>query len=326
VKTDVEAIFSGGRPGVSYRPATDDKLEAIQQRTRAPAIGLMIAGLINCGIGLILLVVWSTVSVTSGLTSPGSITTGSIGIIFSAMGLLTFVGAQRMMRLQSYGLAVAAGVLQLVPSPGSLLGLPIGIWALVVLTRQDVHVAFIEVMEKTPQTVKKGTGIIAANIFAVAASLIFLAALIASIGGRHFPLLVFFFGPPLLIMDVLLYKRWLNKTALDPESPFERVWADIRNMIGRKELLYAGETGGTRMLAVWTFVLGLVSLLSASFNLGFVGRFIFVFLPAFFSIFLGVSVMKIIKSYRDHRLEVGLAIAGIIAGLIAGIGLFARMM
>jgi len=324
VKTDVEAIFSGGRSGISYRPAADDGLEAVRQRIRAPGIGLAIAGLINCGIGLILLLAWSIVSVTSGLTSHGSVITGIIGIIFAAMGLLTFVGAQRMMRLQSYGLAVAAGVLQLVPSPGSLLGLPIGIWALIVLTRQDVHVAFIEVMEKTPETGKKGTGIIAANIFAVAASLIFLAALMASIGGRQFPWFVIFFGPPLLIMDIFLYKRWLNKTASGPESPSEKAWSDIKNMIGRKELLYAGETGGTRMLAVWAFVLGLVSLLSASFNLGFVSRFIFVFLPAFLSIFLGVMVMKIIKSYRDHRLEVGLAIAGILAGLISCIGLFVR--
>jgi 5-enolpyruvylshikimate-3-phosphate synthase len=41
---------------------------------------------------------------------------------------------------------------------------------------------------------------------------------------------------------------------------------------------------------------------------------------------MAVTVMKTIKSYRDHRLDVGLAIAGILAALIAGIGLFARIM
>ncbi|MGB2864406.1 MAG: serine/threonine-protein kinase [Sedimentisphaerales bacterium] len=326
VKTDVEAISSGGRDVVSYRPAADDKLQAIRQRIRAPGIGLMIAGLINCGIALILLLAWSIVSVTSGLTSPEAVITGSIGIIFAATGLLTFVGAQRMMRLQSYGLAVAAGVLQLVPSPGSLLGLPIGIWALVVLTRHEVHVAFIEVMEKTPNTSNKGMGKVAVNIFAVAASLIILVALIASFGGREFPWFVLFFGPPLLILDVLLYKQWLNQTAFGPESPSERVRNEIKKMIGRKELLDTGAPGSTRRQAAWSFILGLASLLFASLDPGFAGGFVFVFLPAFFSIFLAVTVIKTIKSYRDHRLDVGLAIAGIIAGLISGIGLFARIM
>jgi len=326
VKTDVEIISSGGRDAVPDRSAADDKLEAVRQRIRAPGIGLKIAGLINCGIGLILLVAWSIVSVTSGATSPGSVITGSIGIIFVATGLFTVAGAQRMMRLQSYGLAVAAGVLQLVPSPGSLLGLPIGIWALVVLTRREVHVAFIEVMEKTPDAENNGMGMIALNIFAIASSLIFLVAVIASIGGWHFPWFVLFLGPPLLILDVLLYKWWLNQTALGQESPAERIRDEIKKMLDRKDLLDAGSPGSTRILAIWSFILGLVSLLSASFNLGFTAGFMFVFLPAFFSIFLAVMVMKTIKSYRDHRLDVGLAITGILAALISGIGLFARIM
>jgi tRNA A-37 threonylcarbamoyl transferase component Bud32 len=326
VKTDVEAISSGGKDVVSYRPAAHDELEAVRQRTRRPGIGLMIAGLINCGIALILLLTWSTLSVTSGAKSPGAVITGIIGIILAVMGSLTFVGAQRMMRLQSYGLAVAAGVLQLVPSPGSLLGLPIGIWALVVLTRRDVHVAFIEVMEKTPEAGNKRMGIIAANIFTAAASLIFLAALVASFGGQRFPWFAIVLGPPLLILDVLLYKRWLNQAAFGPESPSERIRNEIKKMIGPKELLDAGAPGSIRRQAAWSFILGLVSLLSASLNPGFTGGFVFVFLPAFFSIFLGLKVIRTIQSYRDHRLVVGLAIAGILAGLISGIGLFARIM
>ena len=125
-------------------------------------------------------------------------------------------------------------------------------------------------------------------------------------------------------MDIFLYKRWLNKAASDPQSPSERAWSDIKNMLGKKELLDAGQTDSTRMLAIWSVILGFVSLLSASFNLRFVGRFIFIFLPAFLSVFLGVTVMKTIKSYRENRLVVALAIAGIIAGLISGIGLFVR--
>ncbi|HCO95761.1 MAG TPA: hypothetical protein DIU00_17750, partial [Phycisphaerales bacterium] len=284
VKTDVEAISSGGRDAVSYRPAEDDKLQAVRRRTRAPGIGLMIAGLINCGIALTLLLAWSIVSVTSGLTSPGAVITGSIGIIFAATGLLTFVGAQRMIRLQSYGLAVAAGVLQLVPSPGSLLGLPIGIWALFVLTRHEVHVAFIEVAEKTPDTDNKEMGIIAANIFAAAASLIFLAALVASFSGTSFPWYAFLFGPPLLILDIFVYKQWRSKATFDPGTLSEQIRQEIRKTTNFKALLETGTPDRTRKQAVWSFILGLVSLLSASFNMGFGGKFVFVFLPAFFSI------------------------------------------
>jgi hypothetical protein len=49
-----------------------------------------------------------------------------------------------MLRLRSYPLAVAAAVLAVVPwSPAWLLGLPFGIWALVVLCRPGVRAAFL---------------------------------------------------------------------------------------------------------------------------------------------------------------------------------------
>jgi hypothetical protein len=285
----------------------------------------MIAGLINCGIALLLLLAWAAVSVTSGLSSHGAVITGIIGIIYAAVGLLTFVGAKRMMLLQSYGLAVAASVLQLVPSPGSLLGLPIGIWALFVLTRHEVHAAFVKAAEKTGNAVNEGLGNIAIIIFAAVASLIFLVAFIASFRGQGFPWFVLYFGPPLLILDVLLYKRWLNQPVFSLESQSEQVRNEIKKIISRKKLLDAGTPGNTRKSAIGSLVLGLVSLLFTSFNMGFGGEFVFIFLPAVFSIFLGVTVIKTIQSYRYHRLDVGLAIAGILAGLISGIGLFSGM-
>jgi len=326
VKTDVETISSGGPDTVSYRPAADDEMETVRQHVRAPGIGLMIAGLINCSIALLLLLSWSIVSVSSSLTSPGSVVTGSIGIILAAMGLLTFVGAQRMMRLQSYGLAVAAGVLQLVPSPGALLGLPIGIWALVVLTRHEVHVAFIEVADKRPVAVNKGMAKNALIIFALAASLIFLVALIASFSGGRFPWFAFVFGPPLLILDVFLYKKWRNNATFDPGTLPEQIRREISKTTDLKELIDTGTPGGTRKAAIGSLVLGLASLLFTTFDMGFGGEFVFIFLPAFFSILLGVTVVKAVPSYRDNRLDFGLAVAGIVAGIISGVGLFTGMM
>jgi hypothetical protein len=49
-----------------------------------------------------------------------------------------------MLHLKNYGLCVAAAIIALVPctSPCCCLGLPIGIWALVVLTKAEVKTAF----------------------------------------------------------------------------------------------------------------------------------------------------------------------------------------
>jgi serine/threonine protein kinase len=327
VKTDVESISDRDQKVVPHYPAQDNELKDIRRRTWAPGIGLMIAGLINCGVALLLLLAWSTVSVTAGLKSPGAVITGIIGIVFAAVGLLTFVGAKRMMRLESYGFAVAAGVLQLVPSPGSLLGLPIGIWALFVLTQHEVHAAFVKVAEKAPVAVNRDMPKNALVLFAIAASLIFLFALVASFSSsRGFPWFAFLFGPPLLILDIFVYKHWRNKATLDPAALSEQIQQQISKTTNLKELIDVGTPGGTRKTAIGSLVLGLASLLFTSLNMGFGGEFVFIFLPAFFSIILGVTVIKNIQSYQDNRLDYSLAVAGIVAGIISGIGLFTGIM
>jgi hypothetical protein len=46
------------------------------------------------------------------------------------------------MQLRSRGLAITAAILALIASPGNIIGLPMGIWALVVLSRREVIEAF----------------------------------------------------------------------------------------------------------------------------------------------------------------------------------------
>jgi hypothetical protein len=56
---------------------------------------------------------------------------------------VVIAGSIQMMRLQSHGMATAAAVVAMLPcNLCCLLGLPIGIWALVVLLREDVKRAF----------------------------------------------------------------------------------------------------------------------------------------------------------------------------------------
>jgi hypothetical protein len=74
--------------------------------------------------------------------------TGTIGIVFNligvAIGVLILFGAMKMKKLESHSWGMASSILALVPciSPCCLVGLPVGIWALVVLSDADVKAAF----------------------------------------------------------------------------------------------------------------------------------------------------------------------------------------
>jgi hypothetical protein len=73
---------------------------------------------------------------------------GAANIVGSIIGLacdvLIVIGALKMQKLQSYGLAMAAAVVALIPciSPCCVVGIPFGIWALIVLLKPEVKAAF----------------------------------------------------------------------------------------------------------------------------------------------------------------------------------------
>lgn len=72
---------------------------------------------------------------------------GSLGIASSVLGLvvsgLIIFGAIKMKNLQSFGLAMTAAILSLIPCFGCYcFGIPVGIWALVVLNKTEVKAAF----------------------------------------------------------------------------------------------------------------------------------------------------------------------------------------
>jgi hypothetical protein len=63
---------------------------------------------------------------------------------YMAINALIFLGALKMKNLQSYGLATTAAILSLIPccGPCACLGIPVGIWALVVLRKPEVRASF----------------------------------------------------------------------------------------------------------------------------------------------------------------------------------------
>jgi predicted Ser/Thr protein kinase len=117
----------------------------------APAVGLMVAGL------------WKLFSALTGLIVLAGLNTGWLGTMLGKWGIgsiprwefapgfvvlllkvvpacLILFGGFQMLQRRSYAWAIAAGILSIVAC--SLVGLPIGIWALIVLARDDVNSAF----------------------------------------------------------------------------------------------------------------------------------------------------------------------------------------
>jgi hypothetical protein len=137
-----------GSPGNSF--AVDD----VSKKVATPAICLMVvAGL------AILLAIVNAVMIAAGVnmfpqtsngpTPPEMIQKfqkigGVVGIIIAlAVYGTIFLGALRMKGLRSYGLAMTACILALLPcSLCCVIGLPIGIWGLVVLNKPEVKAAF----------------------------------------------------------------------------------------------------------------------------------------------------------------------------------------
>ena len=78
----------------------------------------------------------------SGMSSTGG------QLLFAGIPLvlngIVFFGALKMKNLQSHGLAMAAAIISLIPccGPCVCLGIPVGIWALVVLNKPEVKAAF----------------------------------------------------------------------------------------------------------------------------------------------------------------------------------------
>ncbi|QRN95121.1 hypothetical protein JRI60_39515 [Archangium violaceum] len=70
---------------------------------------------------------------------------GVIGNILTlALSGVTFFGALKMKNLENFGLAIAASIIAIIPcfGPCCCIGIPAGIWSLVVLNKPEVKSAF----------------------------------------------------------------------------------------------------------------------------------------------------------------------------------------
>jgi serine/threonine protein kinase len=116
--------------GLSSDPAR------VRMELAAPAAGLILAGVVSC-----LAHVGFAFAVAARVENAWPLS--AIGLPGVVVGALLITGAVRILRLQHYSFAVATTILAMIPwYAGWLLGLPFGIWALVVLRKRNVMAAF----------------------------------------------------------------------------------------------------------------------------------------------------------------------------------------
>jgi hypothetical protein len=131
--------------GAEYRQYARDRLQS-------PAIGLIVTSVIGIGLQLLNLM-FAAVGPQRfpGMNNPNmrfapvpSPVGVGLNLLAILLAVLVIYGAIKMKNLESYTLAMTASILALIPctSPCCCLGLPIGIWALVVLVDTNVKSAF----------------------------------------------------------------------------------------------------------------------------------------------------------------------------------------
>jgi tRNA A-37 threonylcarbamoyl transferase component Bud32 len=127
---------------IAIKPYPDPKKARFE--VIPPAIGLLVTAIFSA-VSSIVSAVWFLERFDAG--SPHHETLVLIAVLSiiplaTAVGYL-FVGALLMAGMRSYPSALAAGILAVIPwSPGWILGLPFGIWALVVLSDKNVRAVF----------------------------------------------------------------------------------------------------------------------------------------------------------------------------------------
>lgn len=131
--------------------------EKARGMVNGPAIGLMAAAAIGMffqAISLLFRMLGTGMSAMGNLGGMGDtggmmqMMSGGMGIVFGligiAIGVVIILGALKMKALENYGFAMAATVLAMIPciSPCCFIGLPVGVWALIILLKPEVKSAF----------------------------------------------------------------------------------------------------------------------------------------------------------------------------------------
>lgn len=146
-------------------PDDEDLIDDAREAVKGPATALKVLGLIGIGLGILGVLVFSVMLAQAGNKprnapannprnnnpflnkdkDPAELVGNVVGSVLNVVfGVLTLVGAGKMSRLENRGWAMASAILAIIPCTNGccLIGLPIGIWALTVLNRNEVADGF----------------------------------------------------------------------------------------------------------------------------------------------------------------------------------------
>jgi hypothetical protein len=142
-------------PGSAPMPATPNIGAA--QLVSGPATALLVVGIL-CAVAAVLSMLSNMLGMGAGaggaqnmppqLQQWVEMTSGGVGIFLNLLGLAVsgfiIFASVKMRKLESYGLVMAATIISMVPclSPCCCVGLPVGIWILVVLCKPEVKSSF----------------------------------------------------------------------------------------------------------------------------------------------------------------------------------------
>jgi serine/threonine protein kinase len=185
VKTDVESIAHTAGSS-SARLARNDEtreIERVRRQVKGPAIGLVLTGILNwLAIPLVVFVTAGVLAGKGNLSSAPMLWVPLLALILS--GVMILAGL-KMKRLETYSLAVASSVLAMLVTPGNLIGLPLGIWSLVVLCNREVQQAFGKGLSRSlspgqlPHSSRSGVAWKVAAVVGLAVLLMFLGVAIS---------------------------------------------------------------------------------------------------------------------------------------------------
>jgi DNA-directed RNA polymerase subunit RPC12/RpoP len=156
VADSADSRLSAYPPSRDWRPTdAGDLRDRARSRVLPPAICLLITGVIGLGVDAFSAVQWHVAGdqlvaqfkeLFAGLGAQAPPPQVMV-VMFASLSLLCLVviiAAIQMMRLQTYWLAITGTILAMINFGNlcCLLGIPFGIWSLVMLLRQDVREAF----------------------------------------------------------------------------------------------------------------------------------------------------------------------------------------
>ncbi len=143
--------FFSAPPPLPVAPLAPPAAPALAE-VNGPAVGLMFTSLLGF-IAHACMLAWrmagaSFAAAPQDMPGWALAFSGTMGIAAHtfalAASILVFAGALKMKQLENYALAMLASIVAMIPciSPCCLIGLPIGIWSLVVLAKPEVKGAF----------------------------------------------------------------------------------------------------------------------------------------------------------------------------------------